>query len=511
MKKNTLSTAVVAGLAGVAGIANISNAVNLNPDGLGQVLIYPYYTVNADNSTLLSVVNTTNLGKVVKVRFLEGRNSREVLDFNLYLSPFDVWTAAIFSLTADGPANLVTSDRSCTVPQIQAAGVVSLPTLPDGRRYVEFRNFAYIPPSGDSGPNDLLRTREGYVEMIEMGTVAPNTQLAGDITHINGTPANCNRVENNWLPGAPFTVDPIGTFILPPSGGLYGGGAIVNVGFGTYINYNADAIERFRTIPDHSEPGSLFPNLSQARTEANGNAVSIVFDNGLLITSTWAPQPNNRTIDAVSAVFMYDNFQNEFSTEAALRARSEWVVTFPTKRFYVDPAISGSSSPIPPFTNIFPLSSSPDGIGTACEPITLSIYDREERTPRGLIDFSPPRPGTAGPAFCFEAQVVTFNQTASASAVFGSTYYSNISTNFTGATVTGGVFESGWVNVGFRSPNNITRPSVDGDRFLGLPVTGFWALSIDNANSRPGVNASYGGAFRHRGTRECVNAQTACN
>ena len=95
MKKNSLTTAVVAGIAGVAGLASVSNAVNLNPDGLGQVLIYPYYTVNAGNSTLLSVVNTTDEVKAVKVRFLEALNSREVLDFNLYLSPFDVWTGAV--------------------------------------------------------------------------------------------------------------------------------------------------------------------------------------------------------------------------------------------------------------------------------------------------------------------------------------------------------------------------------------------------------------------------------
>ena len=116
MKKNTMATAIVAGLAGVAGIANISTAVNVNPDGVGQVLLYPYYTVNGNNSTILSVVNTTSAGKAVKVRFLDARNSREVLDFNLYLSEFDVWTAAVFSLADTGPGNITTTDTSCTVP-----------------------------------------------------------------------------------------------------------------------------------------------------------------------------------------------------------------------------------------------------------------------------------------------------------------------------------------------------------------------------------------------------------
>ena len=83
MNRKNLTAAVLAGLAGVAGIAGTAQAVNLNPDGLGQVLIYPYYTANDGNQTILSVVNTTDQAKAVKVRFLEGFNSREVLDFNL--------------------------------------------------------------------------------------------------------------------------------------------------------------------------------------------------------------------------------------------------------------------------------------------------------------------------------------------------------------------------------------------------------------------------------------------
>ena len=95
MKRNNLTAAVLAGLAGIAGIAGTAQAVNMNPDGLGQVLIYSYYTTNDGNQTILSVVNTTESVKAVKVRFLEGFNSREVLDFNLYMSPKDVWVAAI--------------------------------------------------------------------------------------------------------------------------------------------------------------------------------------------------------------------------------------------------------------------------------------------------------------------------------------------------------------------------------------------------------------------------------
>ena len=91
--------AVVAGLSAL-GATGAAQAVSVNPNGLGQALIYPYYTVRepkvgAAYNSLLSVVNSSGSAKAVKVRFLEGKNSREVLDFILYLSAYDVWTAAI--------------------------------------------------------------------------------------------------------------------------------------------------------------------------------------------------------------------------------------------------------------------------------------------------------------------------------------------------------------------------------------------------------------------------------
>ena len=99
------------------------SAVSLSPSGIGQVLVYPYYTVNKGQDTLISVVNASGISKAVQVRFLEGYNGRDTLSFVLYLSPHDVWTAAISQVADDGGAMLKTSDASCTDPQIPAAGV----------------------------------------------------------------------------------------------------------------------------------------------------------------------------------------------------------------------------------------------------------------------------------------------------------------------------------------------------------------------------------------------------
>jgi len=89
LKKKVLVSAVLAAAAGSA------HAVYVNQNGQGQALIYPYYTVQGGHNTYVSVVNTTSAVKVVKVRFREGKASAEVLDFNLYLSPNDVWTGAV--------------------------------------------------------------------------------------------------------------------------------------------------------------------------------------------------------------------------------------------------------------------------------------------------------------------------------------------------------------------------------------------------------------------------------
>lgn len=512
MKRNNLTTAVIAGIAGVAGMAN---AVNLNPDGLGQVLIYPYYTVNANNNTLISVVNTHNEGKAVKVRFLEGYNSREVLDFNLYLSPFDVWTAALFSLSADatGGGALVTTDTSCTVPAIRTNS--ELPTDSQGRHYAAFFNYAYTSggygnPSGvDSGPTNLARTREGHFEMIEMGVVtdATSNKSLTALTHVGGTspavPKNCNQLVNAWATGGYWAANP-SVDMAPPTGGLFGAASIINVGDGIFNGYTADAVDGFSYVINHTNPGSLFPSLAQAQT-APGVATSYVFNNGQLIVADYPTLLPAQGIDAVSAVFMADAVYNEYYVDKGVLADSEWIVTFPTKRYYVDPGVVGTTpaSYIPPFEEVFGGGLSggkPADPGVSCFVVGLGYYDREEQHPTGKVIFSPPPP-TGVDTLCYEAQVLTFAQSGASSAVLGSTLISNVSTNYT----------AGWLRLDLNDASHTLRSSLSGDVFHGLPVTGFLAENVVNKNAQPGKLASYGGLFRHRVSRICSTVITAGN
>jgi hypothetical protein len=521
MKKNTMSSALLAGLAGVAGIAGVSNAVVLNPDGLGQALIYPYYTVNANNVTAISVVNTTNTVKAVKVRFLESRNSREVLDFNLYLSPYDVWTGAVFAPQAGATtaAAFTTTDNSCTVPLIK--GNTALPALSNGQRYVPFRNGTYA--GLDNGPATLDRTREGHIELIEMATITNATRdSAAAATHDStGIPDSCAQLNAAWAAGsAGYWAANASVDTDVATGGLFGGGSLINVSNGTYINYNADALDGLRTgigSQNHSAPSSLFPRIVDAanlQLLPAAGVESIVFNNGSLIRSTWNATntgPTGGPIDAVSAVLSYDNLMNEYATESAVNGKSEWVVTFPTKRYHVDSrAATGYTVPLRPFTVAFPISGTAPG--RACEPIGVALFNREEQSTVGGVDFSP-TDDAGGASLCYEAQIISFNQTGTPSQIFGSPIAYNVNTTsapFGGSGLsTPTAYESGWLNIDLGSNNHIGRPSIQGHQYRGLPVTGFWANTVENNNAAPGVRAYYGGAFRHHGTRFCFTGTIA--
>ena len=502
MKKNSLTTAVVAGIAGVAGFAGLANAVHLNPDGIGQVLLYPYYTVNNQQQTLLSVVNTTNRAKAVKVRFLEGYNTREVLDFNLFLSKYDVWTAAIFALSDAGKpgdgAAVLTRDKSCTSPEFSEEGT----SLADGTPYVAFRDFAYMTPS-DGGPSTIDRTREGHFEIISMADVVGSTAV--DITHVNGVPADCSSVRS--LTGAESD-------LVPPTSGLFGAAGVINGQEGTFFAYNADALERFTFTTLFSSPSSILPNLSQVNDGStpalNAQATSNVFTGTGAITSTYpSALPNSRKIDAVTSIFTVNAIFNEYGTDTAINAGSDWVVTFPTKAFYVDKLYIGASATaaIPPFLRVYngAASASPR---FSCVAVGLSIYDREEKTTgSSLPGFSPPPPGAPPSSLCKEVNVISFLNVGTApteSGVLGSRLVTNVKP-LVGA--------NGWLRVDMdpsTEPHAIIA-STQGNVFRGLPVSGFWASNVVNNNATVvnGVQTlgNYSGVFKHRASRNCVNAQ----
>jgi len=76
--------------------ASSVNAIEISPDDRGQLLIAPVYQASEGKSTEIRVVNpskTHAVKTIVSVR--SAANSLEILNFNLYLTPTDVWTGEL--------------------------------------------------------------------------------------------------------------------------------------------------------------------------------------------------------------------------------------------------------------------------------------------------------------------------------------------------------------------------------------------------------------------------------
>jgi hypothetical protein len=445
--------AALAGL-GALGAAGTASAVYVNPDGLGQVLIYPYYTVRSDVqsktpfTSLLSVVNSTASTKAVKVRFLEGKNSREVLDFNLFLSPHDVWTAGVFPTV--GGAGVASTDKSCILP----AQLSTNPLAP-----TPFLDYVLT----DAAGADLDRSREGYVEILEMSDIKAGSTTAKRVVHVNGVPPGC--AANN-------DVDAKADSVLG-DGGLFGSMTIINVLGGVEFTSNATALAAWNTA------GSLYASagLVNPTLEEGDNTFSL-FTGTSVINGT-----ANNGRDAVSIALMHHDLMNEYVLDSGTASGTDWIVNFPTKRFYY----TGNN-----VQKFFQRNFTVNG---ACDDISVKYWDREEQSPTVIGGFSPPPPDASPYALCWEANVVTFNG-------------SNVFNSKNSANLSGIPYQNGWALFDLYGPagsatvHTLTTPS--SGTYTGLPVIGFEASTFNNRTVIDGqggaVRSIYGGTYAHRFT-----------
>ena len=210
------------------------------------------------------------------------------------------------------------------------------------------------------------------------------------------------------------------------------------------------------------------------------------------------PQAMPRSaIDAVSAALMHDNVFNEFVLDTGTASLTDWVVTFPTKRFYIN---LGTGNAPKLFQRNF------NKTAGSCDDVSLGIFDREEFT--APTSFSPPPP-TQTNSLCWEANVLTFAN----SNLLGSKNLSNVPTSF----------QNGWLLLGFpTTASNVqahilqnvlgtTITTIGGGSslgqnatYFGLPVIGFAVQDFVNG-TLPGtgggfVLSAYGGNFVQKAT-----------
>lgn len=413
LKQLSLAVGLVLGSAGA--MMQSAQAVIVSPDNLGQALIFPYYTVNGGWNSLLHVTNTSGRVVAVKVRFRESYNSRDVFDFDIILSPFDVWTGWVAS-SAAGPT-LFTEDKSCTVG--------SIPLYPTGEPFPA--PISYVSPYNDGGPTDASRMNEGYVEMIMMGATpvvagynsatdlgtvagrsfAQNYPLASGAIHSAGnaptgcaalvaafqSPAQLQETAANLaaapVPGNVFSefrfledANALPLNILKGQYSLVNGEqglnavglptALANFHVGTAAELMALQLEATgatevntafpsaATVPYNRswhEPSLFSSNLPGAysSTSAAGSALNI----GIITVSAAnnVADLNAADADNVSSALARSNIINEWSRRANPAAgwvtSTDWVVTFPTKHFYADFDATGNAAG-PPITTANP-------------------------------------------------------------------------------------------------------------------------------------------------------------
>ena len=468
MKKNLISLAVAAS---VLGGAAVQAGQYVNPDNTGQVLLFPFYNADNGNSTNMHIANTTGKAKAVKIRFVEHKNSDEVLDFNLYLSPYDHFAFAVLADPNGTGAAILTRDNSCTVPALGSAnpgfdGTATENANGSTTRIQPFVNFQYA----DDADATIERTLTGHVEVIEMGVLenvgdAEATQWADFATHgATGVPANCAGLVAGFP--AAFAAD---DGVTAQEGGLYGMAYHIDVAAAASFGFEATAVDDWADGDgNHTDPGATRPSL------LDGTQVATIHTGTGANQYTQITAPNSS--QAISAILMTESLSNEVLVNSAIGGMTDWVVTFPTKRLHVDQATA-----IAPYTNTW------TGEGTevpACEVVAITQYDREEQTFVPVVNtdlqFSPLPPAAtpADPAkICNEVAVIAMGDSGTASALNVETGKINLASNYA----------EGWQTMAFG-----TSMTIGGYKMTGLPVVGFGAYKLNNGAM------SYGHTTEHK-------------
>lgn len=108
------------GVANFPGVnANVAEneMVSIAETGVGDLLIFPLYAALDGFSTKISVVNTApEQSTVAKVVIRKYDDSKEILNFYIYLSPSDMWTGYIYYSPAQNQVRVFSDDDSIMHP-----------------------------------------------------------------------------------------------------------------------------------------------------------------------------------------------------------------------------------------------------------------------------------------------------------------------------------------------------------------------------------------------------------
>jgi hypothetical protein len=438
------------------------SAVRVNPQGIGEVLLVPYYTVNNGLNTSVAVTNTAEDVKAIKINIREGLNGYSVLSYNVYLGPHDTWsfvtgawTSTIEGHEGEDSGAHASPDNSCA-PRLNKSLV------------------QFLPYDITDGPGTMSRAREGFIEIIEMG-VLEGELAAAAVDQWTGMTGGCALLTDTWNEGV-WTTD-TNHDLTPITGGLMAEADIIDVAQGINYSLPVVALEEFFAEGSihHKAPGddsvSLDLAAPMATVYANKKSYQLSFERG---------------IDAVSAVLMADEVVTTYNYEAVVSGQNETVFTQPTRRFY-QPIPSYSA--LAPYPTSEPVRCATDANYYSGVGLEQTIYDRESlynRTQGGLTP-PPPPPRNALCGSVFVQSIVQPGSDQSDPPLTQSNNFQIIS------GVSGGT-EHGITQIGF-DPRPLVGTDMNTNKtvhLMGLPVIGVTLNRFTNHNAAPGVMAQYG-------------------
>jgi len=480
------------------------STVSLNNNGgLGDAGIFQYYTVNSGWQTFMRIINTSANAVSVKVRFREAANSREVLDFIVFLSPYDVWAGwTDVDATNNGKPGVRTLDSSCLYPlqdsnnSSEGWKTISNNQLGGDLLGADFQDRAFTGDYDDGGNahhTSLQRMSEGHVEVIGIAQHSPSGAFGRAVTHnhTTGKPSNCDEA------GFLFEEQIEGGQGSELGNVLAMNGYVINVTLGQGGGFNPDILADFsdRSLVNDTLLTATDPDLDSSasngpyydRTKQKG------FEGELAVTGG---------VDAVSWELQRAAVINEWAASAnpgnvVSDYYTQWVLTFPTRHYYVDlqddaeslddisPTLldpdssPGSNDAYRPFDQEFDQGDAP---GMACEPYRMRIWNREEAT----AEFTSPVP-VFPLELCNETNVLVFNEFYLDKGL-DSPFSVTIPEQLLPVDVGGKVSERGWASMEFYAEGGTDiDTAIEAGRTVfsrhGLPVTG-WLFSIFNTNDK---------------------------
>ncbi len=242
-----IAAAVATATAGYAGVVNAQASLAGNTQ-LGDLALVPYYTTLSGFATGVNIINTSDRTQAIKFRFRRAPDSMDALDFNVVLSPYDMYTGYIAAAGDD--LRFYSNDNSCTAPDY---------TDSSGTPYFEMPPI--YRPDADTG----------YIEIISMGSpVDEDEPVAVSAKHdATGVPANCDQVRDNFFADSDGTVK----------------GVVSSVESWQYDDTDTLVMNTWEASPD-SLKVSYFIKSDDTGVEFGNNAVHIAeFMDGASITN----------------------------------------------------------------------------------------------------------------------------------------------------------------------------------------------------------------------------------